>query len=110
MTALTMEKSWKYIASASLKPSFTTIDCRLDTPHDAQEAYSTKMPTKWSVEWTPSSHIDMPPEYRTFLEASNSCLGICSVIQALYPNLNCSINLEHVGNGIVKNIQINIGR
>ena len=25
--ALTMEKSWKYIASASLKPSFTTIDC-----------------------------------------------------------------------------------
>ena len=87
--ALTMENSWKFVASSRLEPGLDRIECRPDTPHDAQEAFLTKMPTKWLVEWIPSSHTDMPQEYKTFLEASNSCLGICNVIQALSLKLDC---------------------
>ena len=108
--ALTLESSWKFIASSRLTPSLVSIGGRPLPPRDAEEADSTKSPIKWLVEWTPSSHADSPPQFRTYLEANSSCLGVCGAIQALCLELECEIDMRIIGIGTVKDMQIVIGR
>ena len=105
-----IQRSWKFVASSSLTLGLVSIGGRPLSPRDAEEAHSTKSPTKWLVEWTPSSHADSPPQFRTYLQACCPSMGVCGAIQALCLELECEIDLGMIGIGTVKDMQMVIGR
>ena len=66
-------------------------------PVDAEEAFSAMKPTVWRVQDKLSRIEEHPPEYLTYIKASNSAITVLSAVQALCLGQGCKMALDEVG-------------
>ena len=79
-------------------------------PPIEEEVMSTASPIVWIVDWTGSNLHQIPAVYGPYIQASNTALAILGATQALCLGRECTLNIEPIGVGRVKDIQMAYGR